>query len=497
MAVQPVEYKHKSSTEGFADVGDKKNINSADANIIYKDEKQGFVDLDKAQETYLGNFVETDKVTYSKEENNNIGKTQIDTSNTGKTNGWNATGTSAGTVVGGVVGSLAVKAGASKIGSEVSTQVASKVATETAAKSGAEAAKEGASEAAKATAASDSKAAQAAQAKATEAAKHPFAPVIAGGISLATSLLSLQSANKFDDKYNDRMNANGSAETTNSTMQNAVDQMTGDQEAMGQESADYENMASDSQANALVAVGQKAALQIQYQQLVAQGDNQGAQNILKQIQDLEKSQAEDPNKDKMQACKDNIAQYQQNSEVASGVADSGQSVSDFLKDGKTMGLVGRIMAGIDAIIMVITAAGAIKSIASIVKAPTLLKGLAGICAAAGAALFVASTAVMTTATLKINSKASDEYKCADAGDNMQTNIDNLRAGITTQSSSTDATSTGYVATDTKDAAVLQKTKENADKGVAKATGKPTPDKPGEDGKPGDGGKSGDGKSGNA
>src|SRR5574344_870056 len=103
MGVKPVEYKHDSSTAGFAKEGDKVEINKSDANTIEKDKKQGFVDLDTAQQKYLGEFVDEDKIAYTADENKNIGKNQINTKNTKKSDAGEATAdvaSSAGNAVG-------------------------------------------------------------------------------------------------------------------------------------------------------------------------------------------------------------------------------------------------------------------------------------------------------------------------------------------------------------------------------------------------------------
>ena len=424
MAVKPVEYNHQSSSADLQSATQGANkanlkdvtLTASNANEVKKDEDQGFTEtLDKAQEAFLSDNVDTDTITYTEDEKKNTGKKAIDTKGTDKNS--SAAGTAAN------VGGTAVAAGGFIFASSL---VASH--------------------------------------KGLQAAMCGWTAPIIGAIYLASGALAITLAKNFDNLYKSRMEQEQKASDTNATIQQYNDTLNSNVEAMGQESSKYTDLSGKTQDTNLSNVQQLAALQIQYNDLMAQGNIKGAADIKAQIDALKEGAAVDPNADAMKECKDNISNYQQNNAEASGVAESGSSVAEFLGDGKTMGTFAMVNAALLAIGAI---AGAILAVKAITKGDLFSK-IPGVI---GAALCIAGIALYGLAATTVSSRGKDENKCADAGNNMQSKVNDLNSQITTQSGETGTVSTGYTTEDTTVTETTQKAQDAANKGVtaSKAT----------------------------
>jgi len=432
VAVKPVEYNHQSSSADLQSVTQGANkanlkdvtLTASNANEVKKDEDQGFTEtLDKAQEAFLSDNVDTDTITYTEDEKKNTGKKAIDTKKTGDAS------TASGAVAGGgaVVGSAAVS---------VATIMAL----------------------------------PALESAYSTAAEIPFVPAIVGALALAASIGVKSCVAAFDNQYNNRMEQNQKAADTNATVQKYTDTLNSNVEAMGQESSKYTELSGKTQDTNLSNVQQLAALQIQYNDLMAQGNIKGAADIKAQIDALKQGAAVDPNADAMKECKDNISSYQQNNAEASGVSESGSTVSEFLKDGATMGTWGNIIGSVMGVAAAIDAAAVAKSVASAAKTGFFFFA-AEIVAMIGAALFAAAAVINGLAAKEMFAKAKDENSCGNSGDAMETKVNDLNSQITTQSGETGTVSTGYTTEDTTVTETTQKAQEAANKGVtaSKAT----------------------------
>ena len=78
-------------------------------------------------------------------------------------------------------------------------------------------------------------------------------------------------------------------------------------------------------------------------------------------------------------------------------------------------------------------------------------------------MMVAGNVMVLAAAVKMGSKAKDEFACADAGSEMQDNVNNLLGNVEQQGGFTESTGAEYTEIATKNAETTQKTQEGVDK----------------------------------
>ena len=427
--VKPVEYKKDSSTTGFAVAGDQKQITKDNAVTIEKDVKQGNTnDLDNAQSKYLESQIEdVDNIEYSDDERKNVGKNQINTDDTENTNGLQTAGSMAAATAGTTVMSVGASAGAVGAGAGGIAGYAS--LTE----------------------------------KAAKTAKVPWMAIAAGAIDLGVGTMALIAVNAFDDQYGDRMNQLEAAGDNNTTIQSYYDQMAADMDTMTEDAATYADLSEQKVTADVDRITQIGALQAQIAVYQAQGDDEMVAQLQAQIAELTKEGEADETGGKIDELQQGLETYSGNNAEAVGVADSGATVAEFLGDGNQMGILGTVNSAIlliSGVNMLQATVDAAKAAASV---PWPGNIAAGIVAIAGAAMMVAGNAMVLIAAVKMGSKTKDEFKCADAGSEMQDNVNNLLGNVEQQGGFTESTGAEYTEIATKNAETTQKTQEGVDK----------------------------------
>ncbi len=416
MAIKPVEYVKDSSTSGFAVAGDQKTITKDNANTIRKDADQGNTkDLDNAQEKYLEGNVDYDTLDYSDEEMGKVGEQQIDTEDTENTKAGNAAGTTAGVA--------ASSAAFAVISATLLTQKSIMTGW--------------------------------------------TAPAV-GAAYIAVGVGAKALVNAYDDQYKSRVAQRDKAADTNAIMQQYVDTLNNDMDMMNEDINMYQEL-SDMQTQAQVeTITDLGSMQAELQVYQAQGNTAKVAEIKAKMEDTKKISEEDSKgpQEEMDGLKENIATYTGNNSEAQGVARSGATVSEFLKDGKQMGILGYTNTAI-------LAAGAITGGILAAKAISIGGILSKIPGAIGAALCLGGIALYLSAATSMMSKSKDELKCADAGDEMAANVNNLESNIEGQAGFTEATSGTYGETDEAATETIEKNQESTDKANGKGKNQKT------------------------
>ena len=440
MGVKPVEYKKDSSTQGFAVAGDEKVITKQNANTIKKDVDQGNTkDLDNGQERCLERYVDYDNIEYTEDENKNVGRNQIKTTNgdgedlsekDGKAGG-------AGAAAGAIVGAAGAAAAAT---------ILLVVGTS---KKGAELAK-----------------------------KLPGAMLAAGIVAAAgaTATLALSYEGTFDPYLGERKNQTSQAESNDQIIQQYYDELTNNMDSMTADSVAYAEAAEKKfgESMALIdVIGEIDAKIIEYR---AQGNEAKVAELMKQKEqykkDAEVLNTDDP--DGMGALKENIELYASRNAEAQGVSESGDVVSTFLKDGGPMENWAK--AAQDACYVGVLA----MAVGVVFAAIRIGKDLAGILTApfaapdnAGMLLYVVGGVMMGLAAKNFGKRAGDEGAACDAGNQMGQYVAQLNENIDAQAGYTEETAAGYTAIDEAGAEEMAKTQQGVDeanKGLAGAVG---------------------------
>ena len=443
--VNPVEYIKDSSTAGFAVAGEQKPITDKNANTIKKDVDQGnTAKLDNDQTKFLEGRVDVDTIDYSNDEMKNVGKNQIDTKDTEGSDAGGAildTGASAGTTV---AAAASATLGKTFLNAALNNSATSKI---------------------------------------------PFAAVLAGGVDLAIGALAIVAANSFDDQLGSRTDYRDSSGDTNQTIQNYFDLMNSDMDTMVEDSQKYKELSDTKLTGDVDRITQIGVLQGQIATFQSQGNFEKVAELQAQLDELIQEGEEDPTGAMLGELEKGLETYSGNSAEASGVAESGSTVSEFLKDGHAMkgwATAADIASYMGAGIMIICTAIAAKRVG---------KDLSGILTAAfasvdtaGMALFAYSAIVLGIAGAKYGKIASKEGDAADAGDKMQEYVNNLHSNVEQQTGFTETTGAGYTAITTENAETTKKVQD----GINKAN-KNNPTQPVDNNGNGNGNGNGDGE----
>lgn len=405
--VNPVEYIKDSSTAGFAVAGEQKPITDDNANTIKKDVDQGnTAKLDNGQTKFLEGRVDEDTIHYSNDEMKNVGKNQIDTEGTENSNDLKTAGTMAGSAVSGAGFLFA------------STMLTC--------------------------------------CKSFEGLMNTFFAPLMGGIFLASGAVAIVSANAFDDQYGNRMSQMNTAGDTNQTIQNYYDLMNSDMDTMVEDAEKYKDLSDTKLTGDVDRITQIGALQAQLSVYESQGNQEKVAELKAQIAELTQEGEEDPTGAMLGDLEKGLETCSGNSAEASGVAESGSTVAEFLGDGNKMGAfatVNAVMLGGCAI------AGGIMAGKAWLNVTIFTSWMSAL----GSALSLAGVVLYTTAAVKMGNKAKDEFKCADAGSEMQDNVNNLRSNVEQQTGFTETTGAEYTTITTENTETTQKVKEGVDK----------------------------------
>ncbi len=408
--VKPVEYIKDSSTAGFAVAGDQKPITDNNANTIKKDVDQGNTEkLDNGQTRLLDSKVDEDTIDYSNDEMKNVGKNQIDTKG--------------------------------KDGEELSDKdetAGSNIAV-TASASGAVAA-----------------ALLCSGLKFTKVGSDAFGGYIIAGVQLAAAATSLAFSipTVFDPNYSERENQTNASEDTNQTIQNYFDLMTSDMDTMVEDAEKYKDLSDSKLASDIERMTQIGVLQGQIASLKAQGNLEKVAELQAQLDELTQEGEEDPTGAMLGELEKGLETYSGNSAEASGVAESGSTVSEFLKDGASMSSKAKACAYLQTAAVVASALPVI---------PKLPFGIDVPAAVLGNVVSIAAAATFAIAATLMFKNASKEGDAGDAGDKMQEYVNNLRSNVEQQTGFTETTGAGYTKITTENAETTKKVQDGIDK----------------------------------
>ena len=412
--VKPVEYIKDSSTTGFAVAGDQKPITDNNANTIKKDVDQGNTKkLDNGQTKFLEGRVDEDTIDYSNDEMKNVGKNQIDTKGTENTDAGNAAGTTAGMVG---LATLQVYLG-----------------------------------------------------KLLAATNGWTAPLI-GAAYVAEGVLTQKLVKAFDDQYDNRVKQLEAKDNTNQTIQNYFDLMTSDMDTMVEDAEKYKALSDSKLASDIERMTQIGVLQGQIASLQEQGNLEKVAELQAQLDELTQEGEKDPTGAMLGDLEKGLETYSGNSAEASGVAESGDVVSEFLGDGKTMGILAQVNALIltaGALMGVVIAAKGIAKSGIWSKIPALI----------GAAICLGGIYLYTQAALDMKKKGSNEFKCADAGSEMDKKVKDLRSNVEQQTGFTETTGAGYTKITTENAETTKKVQDGINKANKNNPTQPTGSNP--------------------
>lgn len=389
------------------------NITQGNAKEIYVAWKRGEVELSQVQQKKCESFLtpeEMDEVQYDSTVTQNRGKNSIDTSDT-KDNGN---------------GTEITATAASGVGS-IGTICAALMASGNMSKS------------------------------------NGFVALICAAATIIGSAAAVAMSYAFDDQLKDRKNHSQNAGNDNQTMDGYSDNLANTMDMMNEDVQTYNDQQNNLTKTVNTQTSQMADLQMQYDAAVAMGDTQGAQKIKEQMLALQK-QDNSGLEDELAETGSAIEDYRAMNVEAMGSAESGQSVSDFLKAGKAKGTLASIsgyMCMAAAVFgAVITAACAIPKIWTIIG--PLDAAPAGI----STVLWAAITTAMSLASKNYLSKASQENECGDNGDEMQDHVNNLNEMITQQDSYTTDTEGAFEESDEAAAESKSEASEKAGESVA-------------------------------
>ena len=267
---------------------------------------------------------------------------------------------------------------------------------------------------------------------------------LSGGM-LAGAGVSLASVIKFDNAYSDRTQACDNADGTNEIIDSYSESLIDTMDMMNEDMASYQEQSDELTLGVNTNTSMIADLQIQLADAQAAGDKAGVKAA---------------------------------NDESIGVREGGQTVSDFLKEGTPLGVVGVINSAallVGSTIMGITAATTTPKLA-----PFFPDAVGTI---AGKVLFALTSALFGTAATIMGTKTKNEFECGSAGGDMQDHVNDLNEMIDEQLSYTDQTTENYAVIDEDSAESQADAKDKANKAVANNS--PAPPKKDDDSKGGD------------
>ena len=421
------------------------NITSSNAYQIYSDWKSGKVELSTAQQKYTERFLTQEQMDQIEYDTGNAsakktGAEQINTDGTDKKEGVNASLTS-----------LGMAAGAYELCADLAL--------------------------AKSVAKTDGNVA-----------------LVMAIVAAAGATLTYIMANMFDSAYDERTAAEDASDDSDATIEGYTNALDESMDMMNEDMDAYQQGSTQMTLDINSNTSALADLQIQLADAQSAGDIEGAKSIKEQISQLQKADFSGQ-QDELDELGAKLQDYQDSNAESTGVAESGNSVADFLKAGTPLGVV----AAVDAVVLAVASAYAGICIASATMGSAksashwdFVGMTAGIVAAG---IFGIATGMIGKSANTMKNKATAEFDCGSAGRDMQGYVNDLYAMIGEQGEYIETTGENFTATDEASAESQAKAQENANKAVgANTTGNgPTKDPNKKDDEPsnqGSGGTSG-------
>ena len=392
------------------------NITQGNAKEIYVAWKRGEVELSQVQQKKCESFLspeELDEVQYDSGVTQNRGKNSIDASDA-KDNGNASEAASTG---------ASVVASAGTITSVVGGMIAAKSTSN----------------------------------------MNGFVALVAAIAGMAGSAIALALSYAFDNQLEDRYNHSKNASNDNQTLDGYSDNLANTMDMMNEDVQTYNDQQNNLTKTVNTQTSQMADLQMQYDAAVAMGDTQGAQKIKEQMLALQK-QDNSGLEDELAETGSAIEDYRAMNVEAMGSAESGQSVSDFLKAGKakgTLAMINGALCGVGA--LAVAVAAAFSAIPKIYVFGIPVDALPG---GTAAVMWGAVGLMMGLASTNYFKKGSQENECGSNGDEMQDHINNLNEMITQQDSYTTDTEGAFEESDEAAAESKSEASEKAGESVA-------------------------------
>lgn len=393
------------------------NITQGNAKEIYVAWKRGEVELSQVQQKKCESFLspeELDEVQYDSGVTQNRGKNAVDASDTSNKGGAATAATQTAATGGALAGTIvAICGGMSKL--------------------------------------------------TTKGQSNGFTSLACAVVAAASSAIALAMAFAFDPALKDRKNHSDNAANDNQTMDGYSENLTNTMDMMNEDVQTYNEQQANLTKTVNTQTSQMADLQMQYDAAVAMGDKQGAQAIKEKMLALQK-QDNSGLEDELAETGSAIEDYRAMNVESAGCAESGQTVADFLKDGKPMGAVATTSA------ILATATTVLLGIATVVGAiPKIWSPIGpvdGPPAILSAISWAVATLAMGTTATKMWSTASAENECGSNGDDMQDHVNNLNEMITQQDSYTTDTEGAFEESDEAAAESKSEASEKAGESVA-------------------------------
>lgn len=395
---------------GVAPVGDTK-ISADNAKEIYTKWKKGEVELSASQQKYTESFLspeEIDQIEYDTGSNikdaTQKGKDQIDTTGTDK----KALGGAIASTVGSVASAVAVAMSTGIIG----------------------------------------------------VAGDGFSAAAAGGVAAGAGAAAIACAYCLDVAYKDRTKANSNKDQTNAVIDGYSNALIDTMDMMNSDMEEYQAQQEELTLTVNENTSQSAVLAIQIADMEAAGDIEGAQQAkeqLKALQEMDTSSQEEG----LEETKGRLEEYNAANAESEGVKSSGQSVSDFLKEGTTLGILGTISS-----VALGAATIVLGLVISVPKLAPFFPDIAG--STLANILFKTAAALFGYATKEMITRTVEEYKCGSSGQDMQGHVNGLGDMQTQQSAYVDTTEESFTASDEEAAESQAEAQEAADEAEAKA-----------------------------
>jgi len=381
---------------GVSEVPGYGPITSGNAKEIYLAWRNGNVDLEVSQQKYCESFLspsDWDEIEYDSGNNKKEGYEQISDADKAKEHsdsGANAAGTSAG-MAAGAVGVCAL----AKVASGLTD-------------------------------------------------KNGFVALGMGAAVAVSAIITNLFANAFDNAYSDRCDTNARSDDTNAIIDEQNNMLVESMDMMNEDMANYDAQSQEYMVTVNSTNAELADLQVQLADAEAAGDTQGAAAIRAQIKALQ-NQGYEGDEEELQGMRDGLLNYSALGDESRGVADAGDTVGEFLRDGKWLGPI----AAVDTALLTAATIFSTKNIyncaiAAAKAAAKLAAGIAeAIAAGVGAVLFTAATVILGKATYTMGDKTKKEFECGAAGDEMGDKVSALNDMIEQQGGYIDETEGFY------------------------------------------------------
>ena len=457
-------------------------ITKSNAKDIYTAWKRGEVDLTVSQQKYAESFLspsDFDDISYDTTSSYEEGYSQINTDGTDKGQGLNGTLTTVGsgaallgTYIKGVgpvapPAPTAAPAPAPASGTPAPAPETSAPAPETSAPAP-EGGGGGGAETGSPENVGDAADKSADASEKTD--KVPVACLIGGAIAVASAAISCVSAAKFDSALSERKSASDASSATNATLDGYSDSLVQTMDMMNEDMVVYEEQQGELAMATNENTSQMASLQVELADATAAGDKNAIKEINAKIKELQGADMSGYTEE-LEETESKLDEYQAANSESSGVKDAGQSVSNFLKEGTGMGVLGviqTVLLGVAAVKMTKSALSAISAASPYFSNP--FTSALGATLTAAAVMFTAGAAGQIAATVIMGVKTAQEFECGSNGSDMQDHVDSLGEMMTEQSDYIGQTDESFQASAEEAQETMDKGQEAADKAVAKNTG---------------------------